>query len=116
KSMAGQGAGAAEGAGASVLDNRKSVCRGCHIVWIEIDQMLGPLHAVRIVTGHAGGFLIDNMVTMAPVLSQGISGLETLIAEQPVAVVALVAKRVTAQVLRRTVTQNELPLEDRRIE
>ena len=70
---------------------------------------------MRIVAGGAGGFLVDDMEPVAAVQSLGVGGMETLVVENAVAVVAFVAKGVFGDVFRIAVSEDQLSLEQRDI-
>ena len=96
--VAAQRAVTAERAGADEFEPAVGGRR--HNVAIEVDEAGLLLDAVRIVTGGAGGLLIDDMEPVSSILAEGIGGFEALVGQDAVAAVAFVAKRVGSNVLR----------------
>lgn len=55
-------------------------------------------NTMRIMAGTAGGSLIDDVKTVATVLADRVNGFETLVAENAIAIMTFVAKRVGIQI------------------
>ena len=90
--VAGQRAVSAKDSCAVVCD--LSVGAGRHVLGIEVDQVLVEGDAVRIMAGGAGGLLVHNVIPVAAILTETVERAETLVAQDAVAVVALVAEGV----------------------
>lgn len=106
ESVAGHGAISGGSAGANEL--KPAVRRGCDVIAIKVNQACLGLHAVRIVASRASGLLIDNVVAMTTVLSELIGSAEALIAKNTASIMALIAKRVTADAFDRAIRQRQL--------
>lgn len=101
--------------GAEVDELKPSVQGGSDVITIEINQLRLGFYAVRIMAGGAGSLLIDDVKTMAAVLPEQICGAKTLIAQDAAAIMAFVAKRVTADAFNGAVGHRELALKNRSI-
>ena len=87
--------------------------RRADVIAVEVDQMLGVRHTVGIVTGRTGRSLVDNMESMTAILPKAVDGVKTLVAEQSIAIMTFVAKRVARQILGGTVIEDQLPFQNR---
>lgn len=68
---------------------------------------------MRIVARGAGGFLIDNMETMAAALALAVDGTETLIAKNAFAAMAFVTEGFVRRAFRRVVAEHQFSFEQR---
>lgn len=113
KTVAGQGACAAERAEAGVLDDSGGG-RG-DVIGIEIDQVRVSGGAMGIVAGSAGCLLVHNMEPMSAFLPLAVECAETLIAQDTIAAVALIAKRIIRKALTDVIGRDQLPFQQRRV-
>jgi len=65
-----------------------------------------------IVAGRASGLLVNDVETVPAVLAQAVGGPETLIAEDALAAVTLVAKRIAAGILGTLIGDQKLSFKD----
>src|SRR5262249_40236484 len=70
---------------------------------------------MRIVAGRASRLLIDDMKSMAPILSPRIDRAKALIPQNAASIVALITERVTADTFERAVRQEKLAFKNRRV-
>ena len=109
--VAGKGAVAAGDAGTDVFEPAIGNRIG-HGTRVKVDEAGLGSNPVSIVARATGGLLIHDMETMAAVLTLGVRGMEALVTEDAVAVVAFVAECVVAKTFNAAVLENELPLQD----
>ena len=110
--VAGQCAVSAKGSRAVVCD--LSVGAGRHVLGIEVDQVLVNGDAVGIMASGAGGLLVHDVIPMPAVLAETVETAETLVAQDAVAVVALVAEGVIDGALTHEIDRDQLALQQRR--
>lgn len=70
---------------------------------------------MRVVTSSASRLLIHDMVSMPSILPLRVHRAKTLIAQNAVAVMTLIAERITADAFRSAIRQQQLTLQNRRV-